>query len=274
MKFSHENLDVYKRTLAFATKILHWVGQWDPHHALCDHLERAAGSMCENIAMASAARSAMKIRSLEYAIGSALECAAGLDLSRVKKLLSEHHVLSEKEELSQILRMLIGLRKSWLPSSSMVKEPSEKYITKSSAGFIAVNPGGKELFHHEKLDVYRAALKIAEAFTASEAVNRLSATTFRRLDELITSMVLNIAEGNGRFSTGDQRRFIGTSHESAVKLSARLDLCVVQGLLAADEVAAWKILLQRVAAMTYRMMGGEFGVKERDEACDKAYDKV
>ena len=76
----------------------------------------------------------------------------------------------------------------------------------------------------------------------------------RRLDELLTSMSLNVAEGNGRLSEAGQARFLGTSHESVVKLAARMDLCVAQGLLPATEVGEWKVLLERVSVMTLSMV--------------------
>ena len=62
MAFNHDKLKVYQRALAFNRKVGLWVAQWDGRHAVCDQLSRAAGSMLENIAMASAACSAMKQR--------------------------------------------------------------------------------------------------------------------------------------------------------------------------------------------------------------------
>jgi hypothetical protein len=79
----------------------------------------------ENIAMASAARSKMKVKSLDYAIGSTLECAACLDLAAIKQLAASPAVGTEKQELSRILRMLIGLRKSW--SREFVNEGQTEY---------------------------------------------------------------------------------------------------------------------------------------------------
>ena len=111
-------------------------------------------------------------------------------------------------------------------------------------------------FHHEKLDVYRVAIETATAVSSSEAVCRLSTTVFRKLDELLTSMILNIAEGNGRFSDADQKRFLGSSHEAAIKMAARLDLYVIQSLLPPEEVADWKSLLERVSVMTSSMAAG------------------
>ena len=127
MAFDHENLNVYQRTLPFNSKVGIWTGQWDKKHAVCDQLSRAAGSVLENIAMASAAFSAMKTRSLDYAIGSSLECAACLDLSRIKRLLDADLVYAEKEELSQILRMLVGLRRSWSKTTQVVREERAEY---------------------------------------------------------------------------------------------------------------------------------------------------
>ena len=133
MPFNHEKLKVYQRTLTFNVKVCTWTAQWDSQHAICDQLSRAAGSMLENIAMASAAFSAMKTRSLDYAIGSSLECAACLDLAGIKRLLDVKLVNTEKDELSQILRMLVGLRKSWAQSEQVVREDRAQYSA-SGAG--------------------------------------------------------------------------------------------------------------------------------------------
>ena len=263
MAFNHENLKVYQRTLLFNAKVAEWTGQWDNKHAVCDQLTRAAGSILENIAVASAAYSAMKQRGLDYAIGSTLECAACLDLACIRQLIDEMDAISEKEELSQILRMLVGLRRSWSRSSQVRESGAEYGIEPEGLGIDKACDkardkvqGNQVLFHHETLDVYRVAIETATAFCSSEAVCCLSNTVFRRLDELLTSMVLNIAEGNGRFSDADQRRFLGSSHEAAIKMAARLDLCVIQGLLPMDEVERWKSLLERVSVMTSSMVAG------------------
>jgi four helix bundle protein len=258
MNFNHENLNVYQRMLPFNVKVAIWTDEWDGKHAICDQLSRAAESMLENVAMASAAYSSMKQRSMDYAIGSSLECAACLDLARIKRLLDAKDVYTEKEELSQILRMLVGLRKSWAQSAGMVREHDSDYSSDGGEIDKARDKEGGEnsLFHHEALDVYKVGIEVASAFCASEAVARLSNHSFRRLDEFLTSMVLNIAEGNGRFSHADQARFLEISHESVIKLAARLDLSVAQNLLPWDEVVVWKALLQRVSVMASSIIAG------------------
>ncbi|MGI5870158.1 MAG: four helix bundle protein [Kiritimatiellia bacterium] len=263
MNFNHENLMVYQRILSFNIKVANWVAGWDGKHAIRDQLSRAAESMLENVAMASAAYSSKKQRSLDYAIGSGLECAACLDLASIKRLLDAKTVYVEKEELSQVLRMLVGLRKSWAQSTRGVRENDADYsvgggeFNKAHDKIRNKEEEAHPLFHHETLDVYKTSIEAATAFYTVEAVFQLSNQLFRRLDELFTSMVLNIAEGNGRFSHADQIRFMGISHESAIKLAARLDLCAAQNLLPKDKVDECKALLKRVSAMTLAIISGD-----------------
>ncbi len=255
MPFHHENLHVYPRMLAFNARVATWTDGWDTKHAIRDQLIRAASSMLENVAMASASHSSMRLRALDYSMGSSLECAACLDLACVKRLLDARTGLAEKLEVSQVARMLVGLRRSWSRLAHGVREDCGDYGAGDEWGDKRLE-GADVLFHHETLDVYRLSIEVAKAFCASDAVSRLSRQEFRRLDELLTSMVLNIAEGNGRFSEADQARLLGTSHESAIKLAARLDLFAARNLVSQDEVGVWKAMLERIAAMTFAMITG------------------
>jgi len=106
------------------------------------------------------------------------------------------------------------------------------------------------MFYHEQLDVYRTALEVVRWFHSSHMSGRLPKLRFRELDTNITSMVLNIAEGNGRFSGADHCRFVETAHRAAIKVSAQLDLCEQKQLVAGDKVEAAHSLLLRVASMT------------------------
>ena len=244
MALSHENLIVYKRSLSFNAIIFGWIATWDRRHAICDQLERAAGSILENIAMASASYSGMKIKSIDYAIGSTLESAACLDLALVKKLINheQHHI--EKVELLEVMKMLVGLRRSWITMPNTLKEARGAYGDSPEA-----------LFNHEKMDIYQVSLELAWRFANSKHVNDLPLAMFQRLDELLTSILLNLAEGNGRFSNSDQQRFLGLSHEAVLKLSARLDLCSARGVLPAEVVTEWKVLLERVSTMNAALLG-------------------
>src|SRR3954466_5798155 len=66
----------------------------------------------------------------------------------------------------------------------------------------------KIYFDHEKLDVYREA--IAFCAWTGDLLNAISAKTAAKdqLDRASTSIPLNIAEGNGKFSVKDRARFL------------------------------------------------------------------
>ena len=81
----------------------------------------------------------------------------------------------------------------------------------------------------------------------------LSSRLYRKIDEAVTSVILNIAEGNGRYSELDHRRFLDIAESSAVKVAAFLDLAVRKLMLAEQECGPAKALLERIVAMLSRM---------------------
>ncbi len=115
------------------------------------------------------------------------------------------------------------------------------------------NPVSKPLFHHETLDVYGAALELMTWFVSLPGGKVLSNRLYRQLDEGVTSTILNIAEGNGRYSELDHRRFLDVAEGSAVKVAAYLDLAVQKLTLVPKESGPGKALLERVVAMLSRM---------------------
>ena len=65
----------------------------------------------------------------------------------------------------------------------------------------------------------------------------------------MTSVVLNIAEGNGRYSELDHRRFLDVAEGLAVKVAAYLDLAVQKLALTQLQCEPGKALLERIVAM-------------------------
>lgn len=111
-------------------------------------------------------------------------------------------------------------------------------------------------FSHEGLQVYQVSLDLMRWLTSNAKLDALPKSEIRRLDALCTSIVLNVAEGNGRHSDRDQGRFCQIAHESAVKMAAHLDVCrhaEVQSTAAVDE---GKNLLLRICEMTSVMSRG------------------
>ncbi|HXP63667.1 MAG TPA: four helix bundle protein, partial [Dongiaceae bacterium] len=74
-----------------------------------------------------------------------------------------------------------------------------------------------------------------------------------QMDEGVTSIILNIAEGNGRFSELDHRHFLDLAEGSAVKVAAYLDLAVQKLTLTRKECGPGKDLVERIMAMLSRM---------------------
>ena len=61
-----------------------------------------------------------------------------------------------------------------------------------------------EFFGHEKLRVYQEALKFIEWVEKNTKKVPKTIAAKKHLDEASTSIVLNIAEGNGRYSNKDK----------------------------------------------------------------------
>jgi len=179
-----------------------------------------------------------RLQHAEYAIGSSLECAACLDLASVKHLLCPAVCQQEKRALCEVTKMLVGLRKAW--DHSQVREDSAAYRSGPPP------KGAEPLFYHERLEVYRAALGFMEWFVSQPEGQRLSHRLARQIDEAATAVVLNIAEGNGRFSVLDHHRFLQIADRASVKAAVYLDLAVEKGLVNA---VGGKKLLRRVSAM-------------------------
>lgn len=78
-----------------------------------DHLDRASTSVALNIAEGNG-KFAIKdrCRFLDFARGSALECAACLDVLLAKRLVEAERIHAGKEQLLEIVSMLIGLASS------------------------------------------------------------------------------------------------------------------------------------------------------------------
>jgi four helix bundle protein len=239
--FSHEKLHVYKKALDFVTKTVAWAGTWDKKHAFVDQLSRAGESIVLNLAEAARQRGAgNKLRIADYAIGSSLECAACLDIARIKRFLTPEESSEEKSRLCEITRMLIGLRKAW--GESLNEEPGD-YSLNQPKEF------QRGSFHHERLDVYQTGLRFIEWFAAQKGTKELSNRLLRQIDEAATSMLLNIAEGNGRYAELDHRRFLQMADIAAVKAAVYLDLTVGRGLLGKPDAQAGKELLHKVGTI-------------------------
>jgi four helix bundle protein len=112
----------------------------------------------------------------------------------------------------------------------------------------------KPYFDHERLDVYQEA--IAFCGWVGDLLNELTAKAAAKdqLDRASTSIPLNIAEGNGKFSTADRARFLEVARGSALECAACIDVVVARKLVAVEQVIPGKERLVRIVNMLMGML--------------------
>ena len=104
-------------------------------------------------------------------------------------------------------------------------------------------------FDHEKLEVYREAVSfVAWLSLLLDETVRLGDVK-DHLDRASTSMPLNIAEGNGKYSPKDRCRFFDIAHGSALQCAAGLDVLVAKGKLGPEPIRPGKERLQSIVRM-------------------------
>src|SRR5438270_10260157 len=109
-RFDHEKLNVYQASLEFITWTTELLAKLNSKAAVKDQLDRASTSVPLNIAEGNGKFAIRdRCRFLDFARGSALECAACLDVLVAKKLSDEAAVRPGKEQLLEIVSMLMGL---------------------------------------------------------------------------------------------------------------------------------------------------------------------
>jgi len=109
-------------------------------------------------------------------------------------------------------------------------------------------------FDYERLDVYQISLDFLAL--ADEVVHLLPRGRGHLADQLTrasTSIVLNIAEGSGKFSPPDKRRYYLSASGSATESAAILDVC--QRIKLIDPVLhqKGKEILERVMSMLIKL---------------------
>lgn len=109
-RFGHETLNVYQESIRFITWITELLETIPKSLSVHNQLDRASTSIPLNIAEGNGKHtSADRCRYFDSARGSALECAACLDVLVAKKKVDEDRVKKGKGQLYQIVSMLIGL---------------------------------------------------------------------------------------------------------------------------------------------------------------------
>jgi four helix bundle protein len=118
---------------------------------------------------------------------------------------------------------------------------------------------------HEKLDVYQNSLKfITWTVPLLDKLPR-GVSVRGQLDRASTSVPLNIAEGNGKFTPADRCRFFDTARGSALESAACLDVMVAKGLAESGEIQAGKVELVKIVSMLFGLIRANSDVRVFEE---------
>jgi four helix bundle protein len=108
------------------------------------------------------------------------------------------------------------------------------------------------LLDAEKLDCYRLAVQF-QALAGRLLPKRGVSSLRDQLDRASISIVLNIAEGAGRFSPADKARFYAIARGSATECAAIVDIVIGRGLATAPACQQARSLLVRIVQMLTRL---------------------
>jgi len=124
---------------------------------------------------------------------------------------------------------------------------------KSGAKDLGPEHGGPQL-EHERLEVYHLALRL-HAEACGLLPRRDNRTLRDQLERASLSVVLNIAEGAGRRSSPDKRRFYEIARGSTTETAAIVDVIGARRLAAPDRCTDVRVLAVRVVQMLTRLGG-------------------
>lgn len=110
-------------------------------------------------------------------------------------------------------------------------------------------------FDHEKLRVYQQAIAFVGwcEVVFQQAPKKLA--VYDQLDRASTSIPLNLAEGNGKFSKKDRCRFLDIARSSALESAACLDVLVAKHHLSIEVAEEGKKQLHSIVSMLMGLIG-------------------
>jgi len=106
------------------------------------------------------------------------------------------------------------------------------------------------MFDHERLEVYQASLQFITWLEPFLEKLPKSLAVRDQLDRASSSIPLNLAEGNGKFTKPDRCRFFDNARGSAFECAAGLDVLVAKRKFCVEEMTPGKERLRGIVSMT------------------------
>ncbi len=112
------------------------------------------------------------------------------------------------------------------------------------------------MFDFEKLEVYKKAKAFnKDVLVLMKNTKSIDVVTKNQLRRASLSIVLNIAEGTGRFSKADKRHFYIMSRGSAFECVAIFDVMKNETILTEEEFTQFYGKADELSRMLFRMIG-------------------
>jgi len=129
------------------------------------------------------------------------------------------------------------------------------------------------MFDHERLEVYKLQLQFIGWVThlleeMEQQGSRKTREVCRHLDEGSVSVLLNIAEGNGKRQRQVRAKFFDDARGSATECAACLDGLVAKHACTTERVQPGKAMLERVVSMLTKLVA-RFESNDPDTPEDK-----
>lgn len=122
-------------------------------------------------------------------------------------------------------------------------------------------------FGHEQLDVYRLSIKyVGWAYELSQHLEGRDRHVRDQLLRASQSIPLNIAEGNGKGTVADRRRFFEIARGSALECAAIQDVLIECSVLTTADTNESKAMLIRIVSMLTKLGSRDCAVREEQAA--------
>ncbi|MBE0646133.1 MAG: four helix bundle protein [Bacteroidetes bacterium] len=111
------------------------------------------------------------------------------------------------------------------------------------------------MFPHEALDVYKVSLEFNQwAKQVCRRLNSMNRSLHEQMIRAADSILLNIAEGNGKRAGADRKRYFESARGSSAECAAIIDILRTSEVIRPNEADHAKELLNRIAAMLTKMI--------------------
>lgn len=133
------------------------------------------------------------------------------------------------------------------------EKESESDISSLLFFTLTLNPHSK-MFDFEKLTVYQKAKSFNAEIRTFIQKSQLDPTTTDQLRRASFSIVLNLAEGSGRFSKKDRRNFFVISRSSLFELVAILDILKDEEILTGSDYNSFYLHAEELSKILFSMI--------------------